>query len=60
MIAQRGKRVLSFVLAMIMIFSAAPVQAFAEEFDDHQGEDIVATSDSTEAPTEEPTEEPTE
>ena len=60
MIAQYGKRALSFFLAMIMILSVVPVQAYAEEIHDHQDEGIVVTSEPVEAPTEAPTEAPAE
>ena len=39
MIAQYGKRALSFFLAMVMILSAVPVQAFATEEDLHADHD---------------------
>ena len=40
-----NKRLLSLLLAMVMIFSMVPVQAFAEEHDghDHSSEDSAAT-----------------
>ena len=45
MIAKYGKRVLSFILAMIMVFSAMPVQAFAEDLHDHEIEELIVTSE---------------
>ena len=72
MIAKYGKRALSFFLAMMMVLSVMPVQAFAEEAHDHQDENVVVTSEqnevtaeeseetSEEEPEEEPGEETTE
>ena len=40
-----GKRVLALFLAMVMFFSAVPVQAFAEEYHDHEGEGLIEVSD---------------
>ena len=59
MIAQYGKRVLSFFLAMIMILSAVPVQVFAEEPHDHTEEGIVVASETGETPSEPTPSEPT-
>jgi len=59
MIAQYGKRALSLFLAIIMIFSAVPVQAFAAEDEhdhEHQAEDIVVASEQTEVSAEKPAE----
>ena len=40
-----GKRVLALFLAMVMFFSAVPVQAFAEEYHDHEGEGLIDVFD---------------
>ena len=62
MIAQYGKRALALFLAIVLLISASPVQAFATENDghDHPEETIVAPSEPTEAPNEEPAEAPSE
>ena len=52
MITQFGKRTLSLLLALIMILSAVPFQAFAEESHEHPDESIVATSETAETPEE--------
>ena len=57
MLSEMSKRALSLFLALVMLFSAVPMQVFAEETHDHEGEGIVVASED---PTEEPTETPTE
>ena len=50
MIAQFGKRSIAFLLAIIMVFSLVPVQAFAAETDEHDHDhdsEIVATPTET-------------
>ena len=57
MIAEYGKRALALFLAIVMMFSAVPVQVFATEHEDHDHpeETIAATSEPAEV-TSEPTE----
>ena len=44
MITQLSKRFLSFLLAMVMIFSMVPLQALAVEHDDHDHSEAVTTA----------------
>ena len=46
MFTKSGKRIVSLLLALIMIFSVLPVQAFAADNHDHEEEGAVAGSDS--------------
>ena len=48
MLANYGKRILSFLLALVMVFSAVPVQAFATEVEhDHEHDDDTIVVEST-------------
>ena len=62
MTANFTKRCLSFLLAMLMVFSLLPVNALAAEEDthdhDHSAVEGTPTSEPSEAPTSEPTEAP--
>ena len=51
MFTKSGKRVVSLLLALIMIFSVMPTQAFATEAHDHEEEGAVAGSEQTEVST---------
>ena len=50
MIERYGKRVLAFVLAMIMIISVVPAQVFAAEVHDHENEVHTEEFDQTRVP----------
>ena len=47
MIAQYGKRALSLLLALVMIFSMVPFQVFAEEAHDHSQEEEITAPETT-------------
>ena len=51
MFTKSGKRIVSLLLALIMIFSVMPTQVFAEEAHDHEEEGAVAGSEQTEVST---------